>query len=206
MFGRKKKKTTAKAKDTKKSEAKKSVKQPTAKAAAPKLSTFRENIRKSNEAADKLQAAGFQLQGSPSGVVTVLKLAETRTLKSGYVVKEYKPVWIGNSYVDAANELLHPIKVKDSKKSEAKKTGKQPKEIQGYTAKIKLPDGKVLIASETGLRDIKTLPSRIVLKSKEQALQVATNLATAYGKGAKPVVGTENHKQKNVVTQAKRKK
>lgn len=59
----------------------------------------------------------------------------------------------------------------------------------GYTAKIKLPDGKVLIASETGLRDIKTLPSRIVMTSKEQALQVAKNLANAYGQGAKPLVG-----------------
>lgn len=123
MFGRKKKKTTSKAKDTKKSEAKKTGKQPKAKAAAPKLSTFRENIRKSNEAVDKLQAAGFQIQGSPSGVVTVLKLAETRTLKSGYVVKEYKPVWIGNSYVDAANELLRPIKAKATpKKSTNQKT------------------------------------------------------------------------------------
>lgn len=90
-----------------------------------------------------------------------------------------------------------------AKKPAAKKQVKsvastQKKTDIGYTAKIKLPDGRVLVASETGLRDIKTLPSRIVLNSKEQAVAVAANLASAYGKGAKPIVGTSKKTARQV--------
>ena len=74
-----------------------------------------------------------------------------------------------------------------------KKNGKLSKEVNksevtGYSARIKLPNGTILVASETGLRDVKTFPSKIVLNSKEQAKLVATNLARAYGKGAKPSI------------------
>lgn len=69
-----------------------------------------------------------------------------------------------------------------SKKPAAKAT------IVGYSAKIKLPNGKTLVASPSGLRDTKTYPNVIVINSREQAKNVATNLANAYGKGAKPSV------------------
>lgn len=74
-----------------------------------------------------------------------------------------------------------------AKKSLAKSIGKST-EIAGFSARIKLPNGKIMVASESGLRDAKTGPSTIIIKSREQAQLVAKNLATAYGKGAKPSV------------------
>lgn len=63
-------------------------------------------MRKTAEACDKLESAGYELQGSPSGIVTVLKVAKIKTLPSGNIVKEYEPVFRGESYVAAAEILL----------------------------------------------------------------------------------------------------
>jgi len=71
-----------------------------------KLTPFQENIKKINDACDRLESAGYELSGSPSGVVTVLKVTKIRTLASGYVVKEFEPVYRGKSYIQAAETLL----------------------------------------------------------------------------------------------------
>lgn len=77
------------------------------------LTPFQENMTKTAEACNKLEAAGYELQGSSSGIVTVLKVAKTRTLPSGNIVKEFEPVYRGKSYITAAEKLLkEPAKSK----------------------------------------------------------------------------------------------
>ena len=77
--------------------------------------------------------------------------------------------------------------VKKPAKTEAS-TNVNGKSCIGYSARIKLPNGKIKVAAASGLWDSEECPSAIVIKTKEQAMIVAKNLATAYGKGARPSV------------------
>lgn len=85
-------------------------------------SAWQKNLEKDNAAVERLKKAGYEVTGSPSGIVSVLK-PKPRTLKNGQVVNEYEPVWRGQSYSEAVNSLLKPkvekkasaVKVKPAK-------------------------------------------------------------------------------------------
>jgi len=81
-------------------------------------------------------------------------------------------------------------------KSKANKRKGVPRELKdkkAYTVGVELPDGKKLIATPTGLREIKTTISELVFDDKKQAQSSANKIAAQYkqykGVAVKPYVG-----------------
>lgn len=87
-----------------------------------------------------------------------------------------------------ASKQVKKVDPKPAVKKSAARTAGNKVGAMGYSARIKLPNGKIKVAAASGLWDSEDCPSAIIMKSKEQAMIVAKNLATAYGKGAKPSV------------------